>query len=181
VLVVVGVFAVAGVIVTAGSAEPAGPGPGNSPNAKSCEKGGWQDLVRSDGSVFASQGECTSYAAQGGTLRPVNQGPVAEDDANSVKEDAAPNSVSGNVLSNDTDADGDSLSVTSTGTFSLAHGSLVINADGSYSYTLNNSDPAVNALNDGDTLIEAFTYTVSDGNGGTDSAKLTITINGTTD
>jgi hypothetical protein len=43
-------------------------GGGNSANAKLCQKGGWQTLVRSDGSSFANQGACVSYAAQGGTL-----------------------------------------------------------------------------------------------------------------
>ena len=71
--------------------------------------------------------------------------------------------------------------VTSAGTFILAHGSLLINADGSYTYTLNNSDPTVNALDNGDTLKETFTYSISDGHGGMDSAKLDITIKGTTD
>jgi VCBS repeat-containing protein len=87
----------------------------------------------------------------------------------------------GNVLANDQDADGDALTVTSTGTFALAHGSLVLNADGSYAYTLDNSDPAVNALGDGQTLSETFTYSTSDGKGGTDTAKLDVTIRGTTE
>ncbi len=110
-----------------------------------------------------------------------NQAPVADDDVDSVKEDTAPNPIVGNVLSNDSDADGDILTVTNAGTFDLGHGSLVINANGSYSYTLDNSDSAVNALNDGQTLKDTFTYTVSDGHGGTDSAKLDITIQGSTD
>ena len=41
---------------------------GNSANAKLCQKGGWQTLYRSDGSSFAKDGECVSYAAHGGTL-----------------------------------------------------------------------------------------------------------------
>jgi hypothetical protein len=45
----------------------AAPG-GNSANAKLCQKGGWQTLTRSDGSSFANQDACVSYAAQGGTL-----------------------------------------------------------------------------------------------------------------
>ena len=110
-----------------------------------------------------------------------NLAPTACDDANFIKEDASPNNVMGNVLVNDSDSNGDTLTVTSAGAFTLAHGSLVINADGSYTYTLNNSDPAVNALNDGDMLKETFTYSISDGKGGTDSAKLDITIKGTTD
>lgn len=47
----------------------AGPG-GNSANAKLCQKGGWEDLQRSDGTPFANQGACVSYAARGGTLEP---------------------------------------------------------------------------------------------------------------
>jgi hypothetical protein len=41
---------------------------GNSANAKLCQKNGWQTLYRSDGSAFASEEDCVSYAAQGGTL-----------------------------------------------------------------------------------------------------------------
>ena len=46
---------------------------------------------------------------------------------------------------------------------------------------LDNNSAAVNALNDGQTLKDTFTYNISDGHGGTDSAKLDITINGSTD
>ena len=42
---------------------------GNSENAKLCQKGGWQDLVGSGGQRFASEAECVSHAAQGGTVR----------------------------------------------------------------------------------------------------------------
>jgi len=44
--------------------------PGNSPNAKACQKGGWENLARStDNSIaFSSEMECVSYAAEGGTL-----------------------------------------------------------------------------------------------------------------
>ena len=54
-------------LVTAGPAA-AGNKPGNSPNAKLCYKGGWQTLVRQDQTTFASQDDCVSYAAAGGTL-----------------------------------------------------------------------------------------------------------------
>jgi hypothetical protein len=43
-------------------------GGGNSANAKLCQKGGWQTLIRSDGSSFVSEEDCVSYGAQGGTL-----------------------------------------------------------------------------------------------------------------
>ena len=111
-----------------------------------------------------------------GTTAPSNTPPTAFDDAVSIKEDTAPNPVVGNVLTNDQDANGDPLTVTNAGTYALAHGSLVLNADGTFAYTLDNSNPAVNALNNGQTLADAFTYQISDGHGGTSSATLTVTI-----
>jgi hypothetical protein len=38
-----------------------------SANAKLCQKGGWRDLVTSTGAGFASEWDCVSYAAHGGT------------------------------------------------------------------------------------------------------------------
>jgi hypothetical protein len=37
-------------------------------NVKACQRGGWEHLSREDGSTFAHQGECASYAARGGTI-----------------------------------------------------------------------------------------------------------------
>ena len=62
-----------------------------------------------------------------------------------------------NVLSNDTDADSDTLTVTSAGV--PAHGTSVINANGTITYT-----PA-----SGYTGPDQFGYSISDGRGGTDS------------
>jgi VCBS repeat-containing protein len=98
-----------------------------------------------------------------------------------VTEDATPNTVSGNVLTNDSDADGDTLSVSNAGTVTLTYGSLVLHADGSYTYTLDNTNPVVNALNNGQQLSDTFTYSISDGHGGTAQATLQVTINGSTD
>ncbi len=65
-LAAIGVLAVA--VAPASAGPPSGPGPGNAPNAKACQKGGWDGLVRADGSRFTSESACTSYAAEGGTL-----------------------------------------------------------------------------------------------------------------
>jgi hypothetical protein len=45
-------------------------GGGNSGAAHACQKGGWMNLIRSDGTPFTSEDDCVSYAAQGGTLKP---------------------------------------------------------------------------------------------------------------
>jgi len=116
------------------------------------------------------------------SITPQNDAPVATADSNSVIEDSVTNPVAGNVLSNDNDPDGPSLSVSNatalnnTGTY----GTLTISAGGSYSYLLDNTNSNVNALNTGDTLTDTFNYTVSDGSLN-DSANLVITITGVTD
>jgi hypothetical protein len=43
---------------------------GNAANAMLCQKGGWRDLVTSTGAGFASEWDCVSYAAHGGTPLP---------------------------------------------------------------------------------------------------------------
>jgi hypothetical protein len=48
----------------------AAPG-GNSAAAHACQKGGHTEFTRADGTTFRNAGECTSYAARGGTLVPV--------------------------------------------------------------------------------------------------------------
>jgi VCBS repeat-containing protein len=121
----------------------------------------------------------------------VNDAPVATADSDSITEDAA--GASGNVLANDTDIDAtplpDTLTVTqvngapgNVGTaLGGSYGALTLNADGSYSYALDNALTAVQALKPGDTLTDSFVYQISDGNGGTDTSSLTITINGAND
>src|SRR5205814_180658 len=61
------------------------------------------------------------------------------------------------------------------------YGSVARKGAGSYTYVLGNANAAVNALNAGQTLSDAFTYQVSDGAGGFDTTSLTITIHGTDD
>jgi hypothetical protein len=68
------------------------------------------------------------------------------------------------VLANDSDPDGDPLTVTGTGP--AAHGTTVVNADGTIRYT-----PA-----SGFAGTDTFAYTISDGRGGTATATVTVTI-----
>lgn len=55
-------------------------------------------------------------------------------------------------------------------------GALVIDANGVWTYTALNDHPAIDALDDGDTLNEVFTVTSANG-----TTTITITINGATD
>ncbi|MGB4343377.1 MAG: type I secretion C-terminal target domain-containing protein, partial [Moraxellaceae bacterium] len=80
----------------------------------------------------------------------------------------------GNVLGNDVQgADGASVTpAVLAGTF----GTLTLNADGSYSYTLNTSDADFVNLVGGATANEVFNYTLTDSDGDSDTATLTLTI-----
>ncbi len=94
------------------------------------------------------------------TVSPVNDAPVAKADSAVTKED---NAVSIPVLANDTDVDGDKLSLRSV--TQSAHGKVSMNGVQAV-YT-----PAANYNG-----TDSFKYTVADGNGGTASSTVSITI-----
>ena len=112
------------------------------------------------------------------TINGSNDAPVCADDANSMTEDGT--SVGGNVLTNDTDVDVEPLSVFAPGTYGGAYGTLVVNSDGSYTYTLNNA--SVQYLDDGESVTDSFSYQPTDGTAASaEACTLTITINGRND
>ncbi len=89
----------------------------------------------------------------------------------------------GDVLNNDTDVDGHTLTVSAIsggsvgGAATGTYGTLTIQSTGNYTYNANNA----NSIAKDATATDVFTYTVSDGNGGTDTATITITILGVND
>ncbi len=93
-------------------------------------------------------------------ILPENTGPVAQDDSASTDEDTP---VTIDVLGNDTDADGDDLTVTGA---TSPNGGVTINPDGTLTFA-----PAPD-FNGGTTI----TYTVDDGQGGTDTGEVTVTV-----
>jgi VCBS repeat-containing protein len=120
------------------------------------------------------------------TVTGANDAPTAIADTNSIAEDAA--SITDNVLSNDTDPDtGDTKTVSAItgGTIGSAmtgaYGNLTLNADGSYTYALDNTNTSVQALGAGHSLTETFNYTMKDAADAASASTLTITINGTND
>ena len=146
----------------------------------------------------------TDYSSSSSTMTvnvtPVNDNPVGVNDTDAVVEDATVSQTSGSglLVADDTDADGDTLtvsqiavtggsnsSVTSSTTSSDGtsvtgtYGTLVVGADGSYTYVADQA--AADALDANETATDSFTYTVSDGKGGTDTATLIITVTGAND
>jgi hypothetical protein len=106
----------------------------------------------SDAGAFEFQGACAA----------TNHDPVANDDAASVAEDSGANPI--DVLSNDSDSDGDTLTITAV--TQGAHGSVVNNGT-NVTYA-----PAPN-FNGGD----SFTYTIDDGHGGAPAtATVSVTV-----
>ncbi|MEO1766759.1 putative Ig domain-containing protein [Thiobacter aerophilum] len=111
---------------------------------------------------------------------PVNDAPQAVSDSASIDEDAA-TPVTGSLLANDRDVDaGTNLKVVAPGTYAGRYGSLELNADGSYSYSLDSGLDEVQALASGEILTETFAYRVTDG-AGSDGAELSIRIHGRND
>ena len=102
----------------------------------------------------------------------VNHSPTAANDAFSTNENSA---VTFDVRTNDTDSDGDSLTVTQingtaidqTHPVTVTGGVISIGADGKLTFT-----PSANYFG-----TPSFTYTVSDGHGGTSTATVNLTVN----
>ena len=130
-------------------------------------------------------------------IRIIDDVPLAVDDGPSaVVEDAGgalntpPTSlISGNVLTNDVsgadtpksfvawDAAGNAVEVAALGTY----GTLLLNGDGTWSFTLNNALATTQALAAGETKTYTLGYTMQDADLDQDDAILTITITGAGD
>ncbi|GAF86031.1 unnamed protein product, partial [marine sediment metagenome] len=146
-------------------------------------------LTNQQGDIFAiAQGvelqipegqTCIIIPGQPPELIPVNDPPLAEDDAAVTDEDNPVTVAAPGVLNNDSDPDvGDTLTVTAVNTSGTVGAVTTWDADGSFTYDPNGQFEYLQA---GGSAADSFTYTVSDGNGGTDNATVIITINGVND
>jgi gliding motility-associated-like protein len=104
-------------------------------------------------------------------LNDVNEKPVMENSAVAVDEDGAYTGTS--LLADASDPEGNTLSINTTPLVAPVHGTLIINTDGTYTYT-----PAANFWG-----TDSFTYEVCDnGNPGQcSSATVSITVNAVND
>ncbi len=111
--------------------------------------------------VFPGSGAIDNLVFDDSNTVPVNNDdPVAEDDDLVMDEDTVRTI---NVLANDTDPNGDTLTITSA-----------TSADGSVSISGGELTFTPNENYNGDTTI---TYTIDDGRGGTDTATVNVTVN----
>lgn len=116
------------------------------------------------------------------TINGANDNPAALADFNGVVKNGkiAVNATNG-VLKNDSDVDNASLTVAAVNgaannvgaAIKGTYGTLTLKADGSYAYVANTSPGALPAKI---VAQDKFTYTVSDGNGGTQIETLVITV-----
>ncbi|WP_227368029.1 retention module-containing protein [Halomonas sp. M20] len=130
-------------------------------------------------SYTATDGELEDTAELNLAVSAVNDAPVAQDDSAVGDEDAP---LSGNVLTNDSDVDGDSLTVsdfTVGGSIYQAGdtaelegvGSLIVQTDGSYTFT---------PVENWNGQVPAISYTVTDGEL-TDTAELNLEVTAVND
>ncbi len=98
------------------------------------------------------------------TIKPVNDLPVGVDDLYSVEKGRMLTINSPGILANDTDVDSDTLTVEKTS--GPSHGTLKLNADGSFTYTASNSAAK----------SDSFTYKISDGKATSETTLVTIGI-----
>jgi VCBS repeat-containing protein len=139
--------------------------------------------------LSVSDGTLTANQTISVTVTNVAEAPTAVADLIAIVEDAAPNTATGSVLANDSADAGATLTVTQVNgaaasvgaTLTGTYGTMVINANGSYTYTLNNSLPSVQALSLGSTVFETFTYVASDGTFSTPATTVTVRITGDND
>jgi hypothetical protein len=108
------------------------------------------------------------------TVNGLNDPPVAKDDNAGVGEDSTGDTLA--VLGNDTDAEGQALTITGVDTTGTT--GTVTNNGTDVTYDPNGQFEALGA---GEMDVDTFTYTISDGHGGTDTATVNVTIVGAND
>jgi len=129
---------------------------------------GFDDLIIA--AYFADPNGITdagqSYVVFGRASTPTNQPPVANTDSATTAQNTAVTLEASTLLANDTDANGDSLSL--TGVSNPVNGSVTF-SNGNVIFT-----PSTNFTGNA-----SFDYSISDGFGGTSSANVSVAVGGT--
>ncbi|MBP0482488.1 VCBS domain-containing protein [Sagittula salina] len=145
---------------------------------------GFQDLGTGETRAVSLTVQATDrYGAVSGvetitvTVTGRNDGPVAVTDLAATDEDTSVVIQIADLLGNDTDAEGNTISFVGFDD-SGSLGTVTDNGDGTLTY-----DPSgqFEALDTGDAASDSFTYTVSDGNGGVETGTVQVGIAGVSD
>ena len=144
--------------------------------------------ITNTATATATEGDPNNLNDSGSVAIVVNTPPVANPDAAAITEDALPDTVSGDMRANDSDLEDPLTSLTvidvggdTTGTVVGLYGTLTWASDGTFTYQLDNTNTAVQALAVGQTLNDVFTYIIGDSDGDTGTSTLTVTISGAND
>lgn len=136
--------------------------------------GGVENIVFSDGASFDRESIVAHL---------VNRGPVAVADQGVADENEGKLF---DLVANDTDADGDALSLSGFSVTGVS-GIGLNNAQAQAAFSIQNGQLAFNpgnlfdGLNDGDTAAVTVSYTVQDAAGASSTAEFVLTVNGSTD
>ncbi|MBI2826642.1 MAG: DUF4082 domain-containing protein, partial [Planctomycetia bacterium] len=132
---------------------------GNSKTYAVVVKGGASGVEDVAGNAMA-----TDVVSSFTTAAPPNQAPVAVNNSYSTNEDSVLTIAATGVLANDTDAEGDPL--TAAVVTGPTHGTLALNADGSFTYS-----PVLNYNG-----ADSFTYRANDGTSNSNTATVALTV-----
>ncbi|MGY4828688.1 VCBS domain-containing protein [Sphaerotilaceae bacterium SBD11-9] len=125
-------------------------------------------MTTNDGGNTGTGGALSDVDVVSINVTAVNDAPVALADVRTTSEDTPLSMSTASLLANDTDVEGDALSIVSVqspthGTVAIVGGNVVFTPAANY------SGPA------------SFTYTASDGNGGTSTATVTVNVTAVAD
>lgn len=130
--------------------------------------------------VTTASGETVSRAVTV-VVTGTNQAPtVTGDVAGALSEDGTTTTASGSLVLIDVDSGDAATATAQTGT-SGTYGTFSVDADGNWTYTIDNTRAQTQGLRAGHSELDTFTVTVNDGHGGTTTQAVTVTVTGTAD
>ncbi|WP_437823735.1 Ig-like domain-containing protein [Tenacibaculum mesophilum] len=141
----------------------------------------YTDGVRTmDVTIFDTNGDSTTAQT---IIRIYTTPPTVVDEADSILANST-GTITGNVLTNDSGST--AISVTEVdvypsavnNTYTTLYGDITIQANGTYTYDVDETNASVTGLRNGESLDDIISYTVADAIGIKDYGILTITING---
>ena len=107
-----------------------------------------------------------------------NIAPIAQDDSFTTDENTSISFNASHLLSNDSDPDGDTLAIDSIDDSNTQGTVFFDNESQTLTYDPNGQ---FNTFNNGEDATDSFSYTISDGNGGTATGTVAINITGVSD